>query len=147
VIKYIAVGFVLMKNSNKKDRDMKRIPLIIFVMIIILAATFYVQSFYFRGQTIQVNDVTQRQIITLLQKDKLHPVYGINILITGYVDGTATIQQAYENKKMYGPYTLRGKVKLPLRGDWYGDECLIIYEPFNVKSGKLQIKYAFRTIR
>jgi len=125
---------------------MKKILLIIFVIILILAAIFYIRSSSFQGQTIQVKDVTQKQILTLVEKDRPQYVHGISILITGYIDGTATIQQAYENKEMYGPSTIAGKVNLRLGGDWYGDKCLITYQPLNVKSGKLQIKYDFRTL-
>ena len=126
---------------------MKKILLIIFVIALILAAIFYIRLASSPAHTIQVKDVTQKQILTLIEKDRPKYVHGISILITGYIDGTATIQRAYENKEMYGPSTITGKVNLRLGGDWYGDKCLITYQPFNVRSGKLQIKYDFRTLK
>src|SRR3989338_2451964 len=125
---------------------MKKKLLIIFIIILSLAIFLYLKSSFFWGVTIQVKNVTQKQIITIVEKNRPRHVYRSRILITGYIDGTATIQRSYEDKKMYEPSTISGKVHLRFGGDWYGDKCLLIYEPSNVKSGKLQIRYDFGTL-
>lgn len=119
---------------------MKKVLFAISIIIIALAIVFYTKPY---GHVAYIKDVTQKQIITLIERDKPEKVHGISILITGYIDGTATIQRAYKDKKMYEPSTISGKVDLRLGGDWYSDKCLIIYEPSNVKSGRLQIRYDF----
>lgn len=121
---------------------MKRI---IFI-ILFVATVFLLKSFFFWGHSLPVNDVTQKQIITLIERDRPQHVHGIKIVITGFIDGSATVQRSYENKKMYEPSTISGIVNLQLGGDWYGDKCLILYEPSHVKSGKLKLRYDFRTL-
>lgn len=128
---------------------MKKVLVIFFVIIILLVAAWYLKYYFFCGDVVQVRDVTQKQLIALAEKDQSRSVYGINILITGYIDGTATIRRSYEDKRMKTPeppVVIKGKVNLRLGGDWYADKCLITYEPSNVKSGRLQIKYAFSAI-
>jgi len=125
---------------------MKRIFPFIFVVIVFLAVFFCLRFYFFRGDILRLEKVDQKQIITLTKHHTQQGVYGIDILITGYLKGSATIQRAYEDKKMYAPSTVSGIVFLRFGGDWYNDKCLLIYEPINVKSGNLQIKYNFRTM-
>lgn len=99
-----------------------------------------------RGHSVEIMDVTKEQVITLRESNKPKNVIGLRLKITGYIDGSATIQRAYEDKKMYEPKMISGNVNLNLGGDWYNDKCLIIYKPSNVTSGTLKIKYKFGTL-
>jgi len=124
---------------------MKKTIFLILAAILIATLLFAGKSFS-GGSIIEIKDVTKEQIITLAELEKPKGVHSIRIEITGHIDGSATIQRAYEDKKMYGPEIISGNVNLHLGGDWYGDKCLIIYKPSGVTAGSLKIRYKFGTI-
>jgi len=97
------------------------------------------------GYTIEIADVTKEQVIMLAEEKKPENVNSLYITITGNIDGSATIQRSYKDKKMYNPEMISGKVNLRLGSDWYDDKCLIIYTPSDVVSGSLKIRYKFDT--
>ncbi len=96
--------------------------------------------------TILLQDISQKQIIKLTQVQQKKSVYKISIVISGQIDGTAEIQLADRGNKMGSPHTIKGKVDLDLSGDWYENTCLLLYEPSQVTSGTLKIKYKFHTL-
>ncbi|MDP2939366.1 MAG: hypothetical protein Q8O13_04700 [Candidatus Omnitrophota bacterium] len=98
--------------------------------------------FILRGKTIHISNVAQKKVITL--SSGMQYPDGIHILITGNIDGMASIYKLYNEKKENIRYKVeKGKVHLCLTSEWYEDECVIIYEPVDVKSGALQIRYRF----
>ena len=121
---------------------MKKIILFILAIVFIIILLFVIRPFT-GGSVIEIKDVTKEQMIMLAEINKPKSVHSIRIKITGHIDGSATIQRSYEDKKMYEPELINGNVDLHLGGDWYGDKCLIIYKPSNVTSGNLKIRYKF----
>lgn len=97
-------------------------------------------------RTLEIKDLTKEQVITLSEINKPKSVHSIRITVVGYIDGSAAIQRSYEEKEIYSPEIISGKVDLRLGSDWYADRCLLIYKPANVKSGNLRIKYKFYTL-
>jgi hypothetical protein len=66
----------------------------------------------------------------------------LRIIIQGQLDGRATIcisgNGPTKDKYEIGP----GKINFGLFQDWYNQECLVEYQPLDVKSGGLIIRYA-----
>jgi hypothetical protein len=125
---------------------MRRKIFTVFIILSFITVTFYLKSFFWWGEVTRIENIAQKQTIILQESIRPKSVYGINILITGYIDGSATIQRVEGNRKIYEPSIIKGLVNLRLGGDWYDDKCLIIYEPSNVKSGKLQLRYKFNAL-
>jgi hypothetical protein len=119
---------------------------VVITSVFLLAVVCAIKTFVFWGRVARVDDVTKSQTIILSEQNKPQAVYGIEMSITGHIDGSATIQRSYADKKMYAPLPISGNVNLRLGGDWYKDRCLLIYSPSDVKSGNLKIRYAFRTL-
>ena len=70
----------------------------------------------------------------------------IRILITGYIDGKATIKQGNGDNVTYTYELKAGEVYLPIETDWYEKKCIIEYSPVGVKSGNLRIRYKFENL-
>jgi len=126
---------------------------IIFLVIVVASLIVYGPLLYYGryyigfSKIIQITDVTKKKLITLVKDERQGSVFAINILITGHIDGAAMIRRYYENseKPFENIYEIKkGRVRLKIGGDWYSDKCLIEYEPIDVTSGKLQIKYKFK---
>ncbi len=103
---------------------------------------------YAKSEIAAINNVTKETTVVLLSdKDKQKSVCGIQIYILGYIDGAATIYIINEHEHYEHEYKISsGKVGIKLSGDWYSNECLIKYEPTNVNSGHLKIRYYFDTL-
>ena len=122
---------------------MKKITLGIIIVVLLFALSLAV-NYFFIWNTVQIDDVTQKTVITLSSNnDKVHY---IRIIITGNIDGNAVLQLSDEEGNSYKYEIKQGKVHLPIGSDWYHDKCLIKYEPIGVKSGKLKIRYRFLSL-
>ena len=98
-----------------------------------------------KWSSVSIDDVTQKQIITLHKKTRGN-VYSFQLLIEGTIDGRAVVQQLNSDKGVYRQANISTDVHLNWAGDWYTDECQILYEPTDVKSGSLQLKYKMETL-
>lgn len=123
-------------------RNFTKIMIAVFVVFVSVSAW---AGFFGKGKVIEVQDVTREQVIVLESGSAPGAVHGIRINITGHLEGSATIQRAYESKPMYDPKLISGNVRVKWGGDWYGDKCLLIYKPVDVTGGHLKIEYDFRT--
>ena len=119
----------------------------IFVLLILtLLIVFFIKQ-YNKSQVIRIEDVTKKTSLTLLNQDTQRHTAGIVIYITGYIDGSAAItiatQKGHESDKYH---ITKGKVRLKHVSDWYEPECFLEYEPADVQSGFLTLKYYFISI-
>ncbi|MBF0483791.1 MAG: hypothetical protein HQL25_03685 [Candidatus Omnitrophica bacterium] len=115
----------------------------ILIILFFIAAAFFLKSFIWWGNVLQIQNLNTIQTISLQANNASGSVNYLKLLITGNIDGSVKIQRADSEKLYEEPIILKGQVNLKLRGDWYDKKCLIFYTPTNVKSGKLQIRYKF----
>ena len=94
-------------------------------------------------QSITVNNTDKPQEIILKNSNNVIP-YALNIKITGYIDGTASMHLML-NEKPYKIKAVGNNVDITWGGDWYSNEAVIIYTPDNVTKGNLLINYGFET--
>ncbi len=111
----------------------------------ILAASFLVGSCANYDSSVKVSDVRKEEVVVLkYQNDSTH-VTGINIRVTGKVNGGATISLMLDGKP-YKKEELNGGVNIKWGGDWYSDTAELRYIPRKVNSGELLIEYKFSTL-
>ena len=118
------------------------VMLIILLPIPVLRLASYCK-FMARSKIAQIDDVKQKTTVLLSKNSDQGSIDGITILITGQIDGVATIHP-HNGGENYPTYHIkRGRIRLKISGDWYTDECLLEYEPIDVSSGSLKIRYQF----
>lgn len=113
---------------------------------------------YCKSKVIRVDDAAKGVTVQLSDKDRRELIEGIEILVTGDIDGSATVDTFREmpvSRKEGDPisdvsretqppdfsYLIEGEVRLEIQEDWYDDECFLKYEPVSVRSGSLTIRY------
>jgi len=103
--------------------------------------------FFHKAKVVTIDDVASNTTLTLSADSKSN-IDGISILITGDIDGSATmyIRNGGEKYPKYHivRYPYYQKVYLRIEGDWYTNKCRFKYEPMDVHSGHLTIRYVFR---
>ena len=92
--------------------------------------------------SVVVSDVRQPETLVLGKKTGNPYTYGITIRGSGEIDGEAKISLLL-NGEQYRVEKLSGKVDFEWGGDWYSETAEIRYEPGNVRSGKLLLRYRF----
>jgi len=103
--------------------------------IIALLVLSYFGYLNFRFKKIEINNIDQPQIVTLVADNK--NVNGLEAYIEGHLDDTAKINNIF---------LPAGKVKVQVKsGDCYVDTVRMIYKPYKAKSGVLTVKYRFKT--
>lgn len=102
-----------------------------------------------QAQIVKINDVTTKTTLVLSIDNDPNTYYvdGISILITGHIDGSATIQIRNGGTKYPEEYIKKGMVCLRIYGDWYTNKCYLEYVPSDVHSGHLTIRYYFYKIQ
>ena len=95
------------------------------------------------NQTYEITDVTTQQKIFLKNAKDKGNVHEMRVNGSGYIKGSAEIILML-NEKAYKTELLNGNIKFTWEGDWYSDDMEIIYKPKSVKSGKLNLTYAFK---
>ena len=82
----------------------------------------------------------------LLKPDnKSNHVIGLNLLITGSIDGQASFSLMQDGKP-YRTAEVTGDFNIKWGNDWYSETAEIKYSPKNVKAGSGVINYRFRYI-
>ncbi|MHC4738355.1 MAG: hypothetical protein ACYS9Y_05560 [Planctomycetota bacterium] len=122
------------------------IPLGIIILFLTTSITIGWYKLMVQSSIVEINDVTSKTTQRLASnKDPHRLTCLIDILITGYIDGSATVHLSVNQEERGGDsYSInRGNVHLRIRKDWYLDECILEYEPVDVNSGSLTIRYVF----
>jgi len=102
---------------------------------------------YAKSQVATIDNVTKETTVLLPANKK--GVWSLSIYISGYIDGSATISviNPFGHDENESEYKIQGgKVSIKRGGDWYSNPCLIKYEPTNVNSGHLKIRYYFGSV-
>ena len=106
---------------------------------------------YCNSQVITIDDATKGMTVELTDEDHREVIQVINILITGELEGSATVG-IYRESAIFGslteelsvkerPWAIEGKVRLEIWEEWYDDVCFLKYEPVDVISGSLKVRY------
>lgn len=94
-----------------------------------------------RGPAVEVADVTQPCVLTLLAPPDSPYVHGLSVRIRGHLDGIATISLTnFPVQKLTGDFDVK------IGGDWYTTNCVLNYSPQDVRAGKVKIEYYFSNI-
>jgi hypothetical protein len=100
----------------------------------------YIQFFH-QAQVAKIDDVASKTTLILSVDNNSKKIDGISILVTGHIDGSATVH-IRNGREQYSPrHITKGLVFLKIEGDWYTGECRFEYEPADVRSGHLTIRY------
>jgi hypothetical protein len=92
--------------------------------------------------SVAVKDVCQAETLVIGKKTGNNTITGFRISGTGEIDGEAAISLLLGGEP-YRVEKLSGKVEFKWGGDWYADTARIRYEPVNVRSGKVVLRYEF----
>ena len=99
------------------------------------------------GKTIAFEDVRGKSIVTLRKDFDRGQAKKIRLYLFGKLDGTARIifsgQSEEAEEHLLGP----GDVRLKIDKEWTGPKCILEYQPENVESGFLTLRYRFDTER
>jgi hypothetical protein len=93
-------------------------------------------------QTVQIKDATKSETIVLRKWGHQRAIYAMEVNISGRIKGRARVQLILHSDP-YKEEQLSGKVHVIWGGDWYSDEAEIRYQPEDVDSGELKIRYRF----
>lgn len=147
-------GIVALRKINKSSGLLKGKGFAITALVIAAlgfsvptSRLVYYIKFMKGSKIVKIDDVTSRTKLMLSNDDDAISVDTIRLLITGDIDGSATIHLCYKEKREYTYPIDRGKVHLWILEGWYDNDCLIEYEPLDVRSGSLTIRYFFRGIQ
>ena len=115
---------------------------------------------YCKSHVIRIDDATQGITVELSKENRQEFIELIDIFITGNIDGPATVD-AYRkipvdcSSTLFSsgkvpdctrPYVIQGKVRLEISEDWYDEVCFLKYEPVDVRSGSLKVRYYLYTL-
>jgi len=102
----------------------------------------YVQ-FFRQAKVVKIEDATSKTLLTLSSAGDPNEVDGISLLITGYIDGSATVHIRNGGETYPPRHITKGWVFTKIEGDWYTGKCFFEYETSNVQDGHLTIRYVF----
>jgi hypothetical protein len=107
-----------------------------------VAIAWYVWSSFIMMPSVTVSDVHQRETLVLGSKVGNPYTYGITIRGSGNIDGEAIISLML-NGEPYKVAKLSSKFDFEWGGDWYSETAEVRYEPRNVRSGRVTLRYRF----
>ena len=90
----------------------------------------------------EVADVTKPDIIFLKTKPRQSPVYSLDVVGHGKIDGNAEISLILDGAP-HKTEKLSDKIDFRWGGDWYSDQVEIRYTPATVTGGSLNLRYKF----
>jgi hypothetical protein len=140
-----------MDKTNKSVRNILKIKLTILLVLFafgIIALFLYVgcRDECFECDKQLIKDASKAT--TLIFRTDSKDVQGIRVAVRGRIDGTARIT---EIEGMGGkPCRLHEigpeSVRIGFDGDFYSEECCIVYEPIDAKKGEIMVGVKFKTI-
>lgn len=119
----------------KKISCAKSIYIILFLVLISSCKQNY--------EEIEIFGITNMKEISLSCDKNKDYVSGIELIVTGFVDGDIIIEQSNKSNVTYNHKIDSGQVNENYSGDWYAKECLLRILPQNTDSIYLKIKYRF----
>jgi hypothetical protein len=93
-----------------------------------------------------MKDMTRPQVIELHKKPGQRLICSMGVRGSGGLNGNARIVLML-NGAPYKVADMEGKISFSWGGDWYADSMELHYQPINVRSGELTIKYYFGDIQ
>jgi hypothetical protein len=118
--------------------------------LILSAVVFLVLFFYrdFKGKmpgssTVRLQDVTQKTILTIRQEKDQKSGRALSLYIFGRLDGTAVLREFYEGKEIRSFNLGPGPLSVKRTDPWPYPKCSLRYEPGDVRSGNVGIRYKF----
>ena len=124
---------------------MKKLVIYFLSALLILLGGAFVNIVYFWGDVIQVQDVTNQQVITLKSRDQYPST--IRFKVMGTLDGKAQLLWNCTGEfstncgetQTIGP----GNIKFETSNDWYDKEFSLRYQPVDgIQKGDLKIRSA-----
>ena len=90
----------------------------------------------------KIVDPTKEAVLHLSALPSQKNIHRVRVYFKGYLDGTAVISIGGVSRAE----EVSGTVNLDMSNEWYLPECIIKYDPLNVKSGNLKLYYRFEEI-
>jgi len=123
-----------------------KIFLVIAVIVLVFLLILYskVETIPETAKRVRIEMVTDTMHHKMISYPHQQKIYGLNIEITGHLDGTAYLcfrQESDEHSETI--FLDKGKIKHQLMIDWKTTACLMDYYPVNVESGDLLVRYRF----
>jgi hypothetical protein len=91
-----------------------------------------------------VRNVREAETLVLGRETGSPYTWAISIRGSGRIDGEATISLLMGEGRPYQTEHLSGTVDFEWSGDWYSETARVRYEPVNVRSGNVVLRYRFR---
>ncbi len=113
-------------------------------IVALIAVASYVWLSFLRLPSVSVSDVKQRETL-VLGKEAGKPIFGMMIRGSGHIEGEAEIALILGGHP-YRVVNLSGTVEFEWGGDWYSETAEVRYEPKNVRSGQLTLRYQFHRL-
>lgn len=119
---------------------------------LILSAVVFLILFFYRDlkgkmiglSTVQLQDVTQRTILTIRQEKDQKNAKSLSLYIFGSLDGTAVLREFHEGEEIRSFNLGPGPFSVKRKDPWPYPKCSLHYEPGEVRSGSVGIRYKFR---
>lgn len=121
------------------------------LVICLLGAAMIAVAVWFQFSTsiamssVTVNDVRKPENLVLRTSGDGTNVFALTVRGSGEITGKATVSLLL-NGAPYKTEQLSGKVDFEWDGDWYANTAEIRYEPADVRSGNVVLKYEFHGI-
>ena len=116
----------------------------IIILVFALVGAYFLYDHFFWGKTMDISDVKKEQTITLTVA-KGTPT-SVRVLVTGHLDGTAKIRREPCDNPCDENVLKPGDVSLDFGQEWYDKNYVLKYEPVDVHSGNLQLRYIFYNV-
>ncbi len=133
-------------GKNSRIPLWQRLAAILLSVCMVYWYYFEIYSKVIGGKTMYMEDVRSKSIMTLRKDFDKGETYAIRAYISGHLEGRAHLYQSGQTKQPQHEYTLGpGKVRIRIRQDWTDPEYRLVYEPEDVQTGYLTIRYHFHT--
>jgi hypothetical protein len=139
-----------MENSKKRISKVLALIFKVLAVLFVLGVTALFLYERYRSECFNCDkqviiDVSEATTLVFSAESKY--VHRIRVSVRGHIDGKARISEfegaggkPYQSREV-GP----GKVKADFGGDWYSEECRIVYEPVDAKKGEITVRVKLKT--
>ena len=117
----------------------------LFLILLVIQFVLILASCTRYDQRVEITDVKKPQVLILKKKADQKDIVSMNFHCYGKLEGEAKLILMHTGAP-YRTEQIKGNVNYKLSGDWYADSMEVSYQPYNVTSGHLTIKYTFSDI-